>query len=95
MYESALVRQRKANRLQRKRFWSAGVNDVLPVDQHDKWKRFGLALHTGIEPFVGRINWLKIWWTNSNPRLILSYYLEFVESQGGTSLFFFFFFNNI
>ncbi|KAJ7857101.1 hypothetical protein B0H14DRAFT_3135890 [Mycena olivaceomarginata] len=56
-YEPDLLRQRRANRLKRKRFWSA-------------------------EPFVGRIQWLKIWWTNSNPRLILSYYLDTVEESG-------------
>ncbi|KAJ7870330.1 hypothetical protein B0H14DRAFT_2345726, partial [Mycena olivaceomarginata] len=51
--------------------------------QHDKWKyKFGLALHSCLEPFVGRIQWLKIWWTNSNPRLILSYYLDTVEESG-------------
>ncbi|KAJ7668830.1 hypothetical protein B0H17DRAFT_1162310 [Mycena rosella] len=65
MYEPELVKEGPKNRLRRKRFWTA-------VDQHDKWKyRFGLALHSGIDPFIGRIRWMKIWWTNSNPRLIL------------------------
>jgi hypothetical protein len=82
-YEPDLLRQRRANRLKRKRFWSAGVNDIWTLDQHDKWKyKFGLALHSCLEPFVGRIQWLKIWWTNSNPRLILSYYLDTVEESG-------------
>ena len=79
VYEPELVRERKAGRLRRRRFWAAGVNDMLAVDQHDKWKRFGLALHTGVDPFPGRIHWIKVWWTNSNPKLILSYYLEFIE----------------
>ncbi|KAJ7116197.1 hypothetical protein C8R43DRAFT_1091258 [Mycena crocata] len=83
VYEPELVRQRRANRLRRKRFWAAGVNDLWAVDQHDKWKyKFGLALHSGLDPFIGRIQWLKIWWTNSNPRLILSYYLDAVEEGG-------------
>jgi hypothetical protein len=82
IYESDLVRERKANRLRRKRFWAAGVNDLLCVYQHDKWKKYGLALHTGIEPFVGRIQWLQVWWTNSNPRLILSYHLDTIEASG-------------
>ncbi|KAJ7759725.1 hypothetical protein DFH07DRAFT_918861 [Mycena maculata] len=83
MYEPELVRQRRANRLKRKRFYAAGVNDILTVDQHDKWKyKFGLALHSGLDPFIGLIHWLKIWWTNSNPRLILSYYLDSVAETG-------------
>jgi len=79
--EPELVRERRAGRLKRRRFWAAGPNDILAVDQHDKWKRFGLALHTGIDPFSGRIHWLKVWWTNNNPKLILAYYLGFVDEK--------------
>lgn len=86
VYESKLIQERKAGRLKRLRFWAAGVNDILAVDQHDKWKRFGLALHTGIDPFPGRIHWIKVWWTNSNPKLILSHYLETAEKFQRTSM---------
>ncbi|KAI6001834.1 hypothetical protein EDD15DRAFT_2192588 [Pisolithus albus] len=81
-YEPHLLRQRKVNRLQRRRFWAAGVNDIWAVDQHDKWLRFGLALHTGIEPFSGRILWTKVWHSNRNPQLILSYFLDTVKEFG-------------
>ncbi|KAG1818443.1 uncharacterized protein BJ212DRAFT_1479456 [Suillus subaureus] len=54
-YEANLVHLRKAHRLWKKWFWAVGVNDLFAVDQHDKWLRFGLALHTGIEPFSGCI----------------------------------------
>ncbi|KAH6908070.1 hypothetical protein BKA70DRAFT_1372102 [Coprinopsis sp. MPI-PUGE-AT-0042] len=86
VYEPHLVAGRKARRLLRRRFWAAGVNDVLAVDQHDKWQRFGLRLHIAVDPFPGRIQWLKIWHTNSNPKLILSYYLEFIREQQGVPL---------
>ncbi|KAH9487316.1 hypothetical protein JR316_0001389 [Psilocybe cubensis] len=81
VYEPELIRERKARRLRRRRFWAAGVNDIIAVDQHDKWKRFGLALHNGGDPFDGYIHWYKIWWTNSNPKLIASYYLNVVEKN--------------
>ncbi|KAG6372510.1 hypothetical protein JVT61DRAFT_7616 [Boletus reticuloceps] len=81
-YEAHLIRQRKARRLQRRRFWAAGVNDIWAVDQHDKWLHFGLVLHTGIEPFSGRILWIKVWHSNRNPQLILSYYLETISDFG-------------
>lgn len=45
-YEPDLVKQRVRRRLKRRRFWAAGVNDVWCVDQHDKLKQYGLALHT-------------------------------------------------
>ncbi|KAJ6580543.1 hypothetical protein DFH09DRAFT_1246021 [Mycena vulgaris] len=83
VYEAELVKQRRKNRLRHKRFWAAGVNDLWAVDQHDKWKyRFGLALHSGIDPFIWRIQWMKFWWSNSNPRLILGYYLDVIEDSG-------------
>ena len=53
------------------------------MDQHDKWQKFGLYLHVGIDPFAGDILWLRIWWTNRNPRLVASYYLDVAESRGG------------
>ncbi|KAI5988558.1 hypothetical protein EDD15DRAFT_2389274 [Pisolithus albus] len=81
-YEPHLLKQRKVNRLQHRRFWAAGVNDIWAVDQHDKWLRFGLALHTGIEPFSGRILWMKVWHSNRNPQLILSYYLDTIKEFG-------------
>ncbi|CAK5282523.1 unnamed protein product, partial [Mycena citricolor] len=79
LHEPDLVRERRKNCLRRKKFWAAGVNDIWAVDQHDKWKaKFGLALHTGIDPFIGYNHWIRIWWNNNNPRLILSYYLDVV-----------------
>ncbi|KAG1897951.1 uncharacterized protein F5891DRAFT_1191262 [Suillus fuscotomentosus] len=54
----------------------------LVLDQHDKWLRFGLGLHTGIEPFSGRIMWTRVWHSNRNPQLILSYYLNTIEALG-------------
>ncbi|KAH0839433.1 hypothetical protein J3R83DRAFT_214, partial [Lanmaoa asiatica] len=60
----------------------AGVNDIWAVDRHDKWERFGLLLHIAVEPFSGRILWLKVWHSNRNPQLILSYYLACAQDFG-------------
>ncbi|KAF8430639.1 hypothetical protein L210DRAFT_3614625 [Boletus edulis BED1] len=68
--------------MQCRRFWAAGVNDIWAVDQHDKWQRFGLRLHTGIEPFSGRILWMKVWHSNRNSQLILLYYLACAQEFG-------------
>ncbi|EDQ99277.1 uncharacterized protein LACBIDRAFT_316760 [Laccaria bicolor S238N-H82] len=81
-YESDMVKERKARRLKRRRFWAAGVNDLVAVDQHDKWKRFGLALHIGEDPFCGVTHWLRVWHNNNNPKLVLSYYLDWAEVSG-------------
>jgi hypothetical protein len=30
----------------------------------------------------GQVVWLEVWWTNSNPKIVLSYYLDWVERFG-------------
>ncbi|OAX40779.1 hypothetical protein K503DRAFT_855105 [Rhizopogon vinicolor AM-OR11-026] len=80
--EPTAVRVRRHGRLIRRRFWYAGVNNVRPQDQHDK----GLWLHISLDPFTGWIDWLKIWWTNRNPRLIARYYLDCCRKLGAVPL---------
>ncbi|KZT62642.1 hypothetical protein CALCODRAFT_425825 [Calocera cornea HHB12733] len=81
------VQQRTAKLLKRKHFWTSGVFAVVGVDQHDKWGRYGLHLHLGVELFSGAIQWLKVWSGNKNPRLIFSYYLEMVRRHHGIPMF--------
>ncbi|KAF7797832.1 hypothetical protein EIP86_009038 [Pleurotus ostreatoroseus] len=76
------VKQRKANRLIRRQFWCVGVSDIWMMDQHDKWRRWELFLHICVEPMSSEILWLTIWWTNRNPRVVLSYYLDTVKRLG-------------
>ncbi|PSS37790.1 hypothetical protein PHLCEN_2v357 [Hermanssonia centrifuga] len=82
LHHRAEVLARKGQRLIRKQFWTVGVNDIWTMDQHDKWRRFQLFLHIGIELHSGLILWLKLWWTNRNPRLVCSWYLDTVEALG-------------
>ncbi|KAI0310015.1 hypothetical protein OF83DRAFT_1278963 [Amylostereum chailletii] len=84
--EPEAVQSRRRHRLGRRICWSAGINDIWPQDQHDKWKRFGLFLHVSLEMHGGYINWLKIWWTNRNSRLITRFYLDRAREIGGIPL---------
>jgi hypothetical protein len=84
--EPEAVEARKRRRFRRKRYWAAGANDAWPQDQHDKWKRFGLYFHHSSDAYSGSFNWLKVWWNNSNPRLITKYYLDACRKYGGWSL---------
>ncbi|KZT50321.1 hypothetical protein CALCODRAFT_444796 [Calocera cornea HHB12733] len=79
-------RQRRGKRLKHYHLWTAGLHEFWSFDQHDKWKRFGLFLHVGLENFSNTILWLKVWWTNSNPRLIASYYFEAAKQLHGIPL---------
>ena len=82
--EPEAVEARRGSRFRRRCFWSAGVMEYWSIDQHDKWGRFGLWLHLGIDPYSSQIAWLKIWWCNRNPCLLISYYLEAGRQVGGT-----------
>ncbi|KAG1884748.1 hypothetical protein F4604DRAFT_1878695 [Suillus subluteus] len=84
--EPNAVEARRRGRLKQRRFWCVGVNDVWPQDQHDKWLCFGLWLHISLNPFTGWINWLKVWWTNKNPRPIARYYLDCCRKLGAVPL---------
>jgi hypothetical protein len=79
------VAARKAGRIRRRIFHAAGVNHIWAFDQHDKWQRFGLRLHLGIEPFTGFLLWLIVWWTNSNPKLVGREYFQAARKYGGMS----------
>ncbi|KAG6822071.1 hypothetical protein H0H92_015452, partial [Tricholoma furcatifolium] len=82
--EPNAVANRRANRFRRNRYYAAGVNDVWVQDQHDKWgPRYGLWLHNNLDSFSGFNNWLKVWWTNKNPRLIGAWYIDAVRKLGG------------
>ncbi|KAG8708075.1 hypothetical protein FRC09_001464 [Ceratobasidium sp. 395] len=70
---------RKRRVVKRRRFYSTGPNEIWALDQHDKWKRFGMWMHVGLDVYSGRILWLKVWKTNRNPRLICSWYLSAIE----------------
>ncbi|TFK16769.1 hypothetical protein FA15DRAFT_740498 [Coprinopsis marcescibilis] len=82
-YEPEAFELRRHKRFVRHRFWSAGTNALWCVDQHDKWKvTWGLCLHLCVDPFSGYLLWLRVWWNNSNPRLICHYYLQTIEALG-------------
>ncbi|KAF7317304.1 hypothetical protein HMN09_00465900 [Mycena chlorophos] len=85
--EPEAVRVRRyRSKMVRGKFYSAGVMEIISFDQHDKWHPFGLYLHLGIDPYNGELHWLKIYWTNRNPVLITSYYLEAMRSLGGVPM---------
>jgi len=80
------VQARKASRMRRRIFYAAGVNHIWAFDQHDKWQRYGLRHHIGVEPFTGRILWLIIWWNNSDPKVPARQYFKAIRETGGTKI---------
>ncbi|QRV83586.1 hypothetical protein RhiJN_11602 [Ceratobasidium sp. AG-Ba] len=79
--EPRAVEARKGRIVVKKPFLCSGVNEIWSINQHDKFQVWGLWLHVCVDAYSGYVVWLRVWWTNSNPRLICSYYLDAVESS--------------
>ncbi|KAI9447090.1 hypothetical protein BJY52DRAFT_1206604 [Lactarius psammicola] len=56
------------------------------LDQHDKFKRYGLFFHVGLDPYPGLIHWCKVWWMAKNPKLIARFYFDAAQAIGGIPL---------
>lgn len=64
-------------------FTSKGSNFVHSVDGHDKMmgyqnSTFPLAVYGCIDTCSRKILWIKVWVTNSNPKIIGRWYLEYL-----------------
>ncbi len=62
------------------------MDHVWAFDQHDKWRRFNLYFHIGVDVASRKILWLKIWPSNKNPRLASKYFLDVVEELDGEQI---------
>lgn len=76
---------RKHRRLQRRAYHSEGPNMVWHMDGYDKIKPYGIAVHGCIDGFSRKIIWLQAYRTNNDPTIIAGYYLQAVQSLGGTA----------
>ena len=81
--EPNAVEARRYKRFKRRTFIAIGPNEMWSLDQHDKFKRYGLFFHVGLDPYPGVIHWCKVWWTVRNPKLIARFYLDTARSIGG------------
>ena len=77
-------RQHKTIEVERQPFLAVGPNEMWCLGQYDKFKRYGLFFHVGLDPYPGVIHWCKVWWTVRNPKLIAHFYLNAARENGGT-----------
>ena len=69
-------------------FCLQGSNWILSLDGHDKLcgfqnATFPLCIYGGLDTFSGRMQFLRISTSNSNPKIVGRYYLEYLyESRG-------------
>ncbi|XP_046860189.1 uncharacterized protein LOC124453411 [Xenia sp. Carnegie-2017] len=60
-----------------------GSNSTMSLDGHDKLcgyqkSLFSLCIYGGLDVYSGRVNFLKVWTTNSNPLVIGRFYFEYL-----------------
>ncbi|XP_038072015.1 uncharacterized protein LOC119740708 [Patiria miniata] len=77
------VELRRRHRLRRRSYVNKGPNYAIHVDQHDKLKVYGFAVHGAIDGFSRRLLWLKVAYTNNDPRVVASYFLDFLRELEG------------
>ena len=58
---------RRARRLHRRKYISAGPNFCWHIDGHDKLKPYGFPIHGCVDGFSRRVIWLRVSRTNNNP----------------------------
>jgi len=71
--------QRRRTRLRRRIYSAKGPNYIWHIDSYDKLSRFGICINAAIDGFSRFVLWAECNYTNSNPRVISSYYLKTVE----------------
>ncbi|XP_032219840.1 uncharacterized protein LOC116603023 [Nematostella vectensis] len=79
------VERRSRNRLRRRQYHAKGANFFWHLDGYDKLKPYGFCIHGCIDGYSRRIMWLEVGRTNNHPGVVASYFLDCVESVGGTA----------
>lgn len=77
------VNNRKARRLRRRDYYTDGPNSIWHIDGNDKLCPYGFGIHGCIDGYSRKIIWLRIYYSNSDPKLIGGYYIDAVEQLGG------------
>lgn len=77
------VAHRRARKLRRRRYHNPGPNFMWHLDSYDKLKPYGLCINGCVDGFSRHLMWLKVSFTNSDPKVIASYYIETVKERRG------------
>ena len=81
--DSRGVAIRASRRLRRREYNAQGPNNLWHFDGYDKLKPYGLCIHGCIDGFSRMIIWLRVSYTNNDPKVVAGYFIESVERLGG------------
>ena len=74
---------RRARRLHRRNYHSAGPHHCWHIDGYDKLKPYGFGIHGCIDGFSRSIIWLNVYHTNNDPSVIAGYYVTALDDLKG------------
>ncbi len=74
---------RRKNRLRQHLYGNPGTNFMWHMDSYDKLKPFGICINGTINGFSRMFFWLHAYSTNSDPKVIASYFI-LIRSDLGT-----------
>jgi len=79
--EGVLTRSRR--RLKRRKYINKGPNFTWHLDGYDKLKPYGFCIHGCIDGYSRKILWLRVGYTNNDPAVVLSYFLDCISELKG------------
>ncbi|XP_034051654.1 uncharacterized protein LOC117561399 isoform X2 [Gymnodraco acuticeps] len=77
------VELRRAHRLRRRQYRCRGPNALWHMDGYDKLKPYGIAINGCIDGFSRYVLWMEAYITNSDPKVVASYFIKTVSGIGG------------
>ncbi|XDV44873.1 hypothetical protein PO909_013091 [Leuciscus waleckii] len=77
------VAYRRARRLRRRRYHNLGPNIMWHIDSYDKLKTYSLCINGCVDGFSRNVMWLKVYFTNNEPKVIATYFIETVKNRDG------------
>ena len=76
------VEGRRRKTITRRSYYTDGPGDVYHIDGNDKLKKWGFAIHGGIDGFSRKIIWLVVATTNNDPLVVSNLFLNCVKQYG-------------
>ncbi|XP_033757746.1 uncharacterized protein LOC117340076 [Pecten maximus] len=80
------VSRKRRHQFSRRIYINKGPNYLIHIDGYDKLKRYGFPIHGAICGFSRRILWLKLANTNNNPKIIGTFFLEYLNEIKGIEI---------
>ena len=79
MFDPVGVELRKRRRLRRRQYYNKGPDFTWHMDGYDKLSPYGICIHGCVDGFSRNIVWLEAYRTNSDPKVIGSYYVNAIK----------------